>query len=68
MSGIDQHPRGARFDDITHSCPECPTPLPGLVGVGLLVPPNPLCPHCRGTGRLTTAELAVWQAQQNARL
>lgn len=64
MTGIDQHQRGARIE-VNHACPDCPTPLAAL-GPGLVLPPNPSCRHCRGTGLLTTAELAAWQAQQNA--
>jgi DnaJ-class molecular chaperone len=55
---MGQHPRGERFD-VKHACPDCPTPGAG----GIWIPPSALCPTCRGTGLVTTAELGAWQAK-----
>lgn len=63
MTGIDQHVRGERIDVIGHACPDCPQPV-----ARLQVAPNPFCRWCQGTGVVSTAMLAAWQAAQNARV
>ena len=61
MSDIAQHPLGERFE-VKHACPDCPTPLAAVV-----LQPNPFCRWCYGTGLITTAQLAAWQADANTR-
>ena len=56
---LAMHPGGVR-QEVTHACPDCPSPLAG----GVARMPDPLCRWCRGTGLVFTDELAAWQRAQ----
>jgi hypothetical protein len=65
VTATDHHPLSARGRfEVRHACPDCPTPLAGLGQ--LLLPARAHCRTCAGTGLVSEAELALWQARTDA--